>query len=160
MSSDKPTGQVGPDNPRYFLDLFVLGVAIMAIRGISAAAIGLSLALLVPAVGLADQPPAMQAADAQVEAADAVAPPEQRSGLLSRLWNRTKAGAVDIRDKVLNKDEKEKQLDAELKAAYKTIKDQREEIAQARMHAGMDNAIQLQCAEGLVKYLHELETTK
>lgn len=137
-------------------DRVAIGVVIMTMRLSLAAAVGLSLATLLPAYGAADEPVVMQDTQAQIEVAEEGLPDEEKTGLLKMGWAKAKAGAAAVRDHVLDVDTREKNLQDDLKLARKELVEARAEAAAARYQAGVKHEMMLQCGTDLLDYLNSL----
>lgn len=137
-------------------DRVAIGVAIMAARSSLALAFGLSLATLIPAYGLAEEPKVMQDTQAKIEVAEEGLQEEEKTGLLKMGWAKAKAGAAAVRDTVLDVDKREQDLRDDLNMARKELAEARAEAAAARYTAGVKQEMMLQCGNDLVAYLKSL----
>lgn len=170
MSSDNPKKpEEVIDKPLIDWDVVALkvakGVVIMAIRGSMVAVIAISLAVMVPAVGLAEQPEVMQEVEVQleIEAEQEGLSEEEKKGF--RAWagsvvKKAAAGAGDLKDKLLDVDEK---MADKIDTQAETIKRLRMELVQARTEAaesrytaGVKHEMMLQCGADLLDYLKAL----
>jgi len=170
MSSDENQEKVSETKgPRQleWLDRFALQIlmgVIMTITRVSlAVAVGLSIATLGPAVGLAEEPAAMKVVEDQIQEQEAEAlPGDDEPGKVGKFFGalkqKTVAGAVAVRDGIWDPSEDLKQKKLELKEARRIIIKQREELAAARIKAGAENTSMLQCSIQVMEYLQGLES--
>lgn len=169
MSSDPQIDQAPfEDSTRYLLGLIGKGVIIVITRTTLAATIGLTAALLVPALGMAEEPQVMEEVQVQLDIEQAALPEDEQGGLKdwgAGVLRKAGAGLVKARDAIVDKDEREKKLEAKLHEKDDMIQqltvelaEQRKATAAARYDVGVNHEMMMQCSKDLVEYISNLQT--